>query len=443
MKDSLTSVPPHHLEAEQAVLGGVILSPACFDLASYLSPEDFYLPRHQWAWEAILDLRKQDKPLDVLGVLEHLRHYKHEEESGGLDYLAGLADALPCTANLGYYVRLVREKSNLRRAAALGRQLASDAMEAEEANALLVEVEQQARTLQEGSGQEPTTLKAATARTFERLARIYDGQEQTTGLPLGFTALDSMLGGFQPTDLIILAARPGMGKTDMALNIAANVARDLSSGCVVIFSLEMGEEQLVIRLLARQARVDSIALRLGKLKSDDLPEVVNATQELSQWPIYLEDRADRTPSQIRAICQTLAQKHGPLALVIVDYLQLMHGDKAKGYERRETEIAEISRSLKILAKDMKVPVVALSQLNRKADVSGETRPALSHLRESGAIEQDADVVMMLYRDPEGKSLEMGVTEVIIAKHRHGPTGTAKLAYNPVFGRFDNLAQGYA
>ena len=430
-------VPPHNLEAEESVLGSVMLSPDAANIAfEKLHAEDFYKPVHQIIFEAVGALFDGNQPIDAVTVADRLRRTGELDRVGGAGYLATLLDGVPTTSNVAYYSEIVSETASRRRLLRAGSLLGVYAMQTERRiedvlDAAEAEVFRVAER-QVGDGLAPVgpLLQA----TLERIEELGARGGDITGLATGFRDLDRRLAGLQPANLVVIAARPSMGKTSLAMNIAQNVAEH--DGTVALFTLEMSREEVVQRLLSAMAGVDSHRLRTGQLTPDLWNRVVRETSRLYQMPFFVDDSSDLTVTSIRAKCRRLARKRG-LALVIVDYLQLMQGPGSS--ENRQQEIADISRSLKNLARELRIPVIAVSQLNRALEQRENKRPRLGDLRESGAIEQDADIVMFIYRDDyyNPGSDQPGVAEVNIAKHRSGAVGTIMMNYAAEFTRFRN------
>jgi replicative DNA helicase len=443
--DVLRRVPPQNIEAEQSVLGAILLENDAINQAlEIMSADDFYRESHREIFRAMVELSDRVQPIDAITLTDALRSRGTLEQIGGPAYIAELADTVPTAANVAYYARIVREKAVLRSLATVATDIASSAYDAparvdeflDEAEHRIFEISEQRI--------KPSfhTMPDLTRESIRMLERMYENREVVTGVPTGFRDLDTVTAGLQPSDLIVLAARPSMGKTALALNIAAYAATEaVPRRGVAFFSLEMSKEQLVLRLLCSEARVDSAKARAGYLAERDFPKLAQAAARLSEAPIFVDDSSDTTPITLKAKCRRLARERaGNLGLVVVDYLQLMRASRPG--ESREKEIAEISRSLKALAKELKLPVVALSQLNRQVETRPDRRPLLADLRESGAIEQDADVIAFIYREEmyKGKdSKEPGVAEIIVAKQRNGPTDTVKLTYVSQYTRFENYA----
>lgn len=432
-------IPPHNLEAEQAVLGCMLLdSDVIPTVTELIRSEDFYRNDHKEICEAILDLSEKAGPIDIITVSEQLQLRGTLDNIGGLDFLANISNAVPTTANARHYAKIVEEKSLLRKLIKAAANISSMSYEAsEEAVYVLDRAEKSIfDILQKRNTQGFTHIKDVLLETFNRLEELYNSKGFITGIPTGFADLDYKTAGLQNSDLVLIAARPGMGKTAMALNIAqyAAVQRHVP---VAIFNLEMSKDQLVNRMLCSEVMVDSQKMRTGKLEDNDWNKIAQALAPLSEAPIYIDDTPGITVMDIRAKCRRLKLEKN-LGLVVIDYLQLMQG-RGKS-ENRQQEVSEISRSLKILAKELQVPVVTMSQLSRGPESRADHRPMLSDLRESGAIEQDADIVMFLYRDdyynPETE--KKNIAEVIIAKHRNGSTGTIELRWFGEYTKFANL-----
>jgi replicative DNA helicase len=442
--DILRRVPPQNLEAEQSVLGAILLDNDAINQAiEILNFDDFYREGHREIFRAMAGLVDQTRPVDAITLTEALRTQNVLEAIGGPGYIAELAATVPTAANVGYYARIVREKSVLRRLASTATEIASGAYDApSDVEQYLDEAEHRVFEISEHRiRQSFHTMKEVTRASIALLERLYERKELVTGVPTGFTDLDRLTAGLQPSDLVIIAARPSMGKTALALNLATYAATEADPPVgVAFFSLEMSKEQLALRMLCSEARVDSAKARAGFLGERDFPKLAQAAARLSDAPIFIDDNSDTSALVLKAKCRRLMRERSSrLGLVVVDYLQLMRA--ARPGESREKEIAEISRSLKALAKELRVPVVALSQLNRQVETRPDRRPLLADLRESGAIEQDADLIAFVYRDEmyHRDSKEPGVAEIIIAKQRNGPTGTAKLTYLNQYTRFENYA----
>ncbi|MEW6705648.1 MAG: replicative DNA helicase [Pseudomonadota bacterium] len=442
-------VPPHSIEAEQSVLGGLLLDNGAWDRAGdLLTDSDFYRFEHRVIYAAIGTLINASKPADVITVFEQLQSLGKAEECGGLKYLNDLAQSVPSAANLRRYAEIVRERAILRKLIAASDEIATKAFNPQgmPVSQILDEAEGTIFKIgEEGSRQKQgfQGMDTLVMQLIDRVTELYEnGAEEVTGVRTGFYDMDRMTAGLQPGDLIILAARPSMGKTAFALNIAEHVA--VNEGLpVVVFSMEMGAAQLALRLVGSLGRIDQQHLRTGKLSDDEWSRLSEATERLSKSSVFIDETPALNPSELRARARRQARQCGRLGLIVVDYLQLMSGSSSANEENRATVIGEISRGLKALAKELQCPVIALSQLNRSVETRTDKRPMMSDLRESGAIEQDADVIMFIYRDEyyNKDSKEPGVAEIIIGKQRNGPVGTVKLTFLKPLTKFDNLAPG--
>ena len=441
-------VPPHSLEAEQSVLGGLLLENAAVDrVADLLASDDFYSEAHRTVFNAIVGLIGDNKPADVITVADVLTSLKKLDYVGGISYLGALVENVPTAANIRRYAEIVRERSILRRLAAAGGEIAEAAYHPlgrsvreilDGAETKVFEIAEHGARGQQGFQE----LRPLLTQAVERIEVLFnrDNPSDVTGVPTGFTDLDHMTSGLQEGDLIVIAGRPSMGKTALALNIGEHIA--LSSRLpVAVFSMEMGAMQLAMRLIGSVGRLDQHKVRTGQLVPDDWQRLSEALGRLSEAAIHVDETPALNALELRARARRLARQYGgKLGAIVVDYLQLMQA-VGEG-ENRATEISEISRSLKALAKELKVPVLALSQLNRSLEQRPNKRPIMSDLRESGAIEQDADVILFIYRDEvyNEDSQEKGVAEIIIGKQRNGPIGTVRLAFLGQYTRFENLAQ---
>ncbi len=435
-------IPPQNTEAEQSVLGTILLTDhSLSSVLELLVSDDFYKDSHKLIFEAMIVLFEKNEPQDIITVSNHLKDQNSLENAGGVGYLATLTSIVPVTSNLTYYAKIIRQKAVLRNLISVNTEIASRCYEEQgEIDTLVDEAEQAIFEIARSkSNQSFTPLKRIIPGAFETVEQLYKRKELITGVPTGFTELDKMTAGLQPSDLIILAGRPSMGKTAFAMNIAQNAALLDKTG-VAIFSLEMSKEQLAMRLLCSAGHIDSQRVRTGKLHNDDWPKLTRAVGMLTEAPMYIDDTPAISVLEMRAKVRRLAAQH-PLGMIIVDYLQLMRGRNSS--ENRTQEISEISRSLKAMAKELKVPVIALSQLNRSLESRTDKRPMMSDLRESGAIEQDADVICFIYRDEVYNKAEdnpnIGISEIIIGKQRNGPTGTVKLTFIKEFTMFENLS----
>lgn len=437
----LDRVPPQNIDAEQSVLGAMLLErEAIFKVMEFLKSDDFYKESHRIIYEAILELAESGSPVDLITVTDLLRDKGDLEKVGGITYVATLANLVPTAANAEYYARIVEEKALTRALISVSTRIASRGYEGVESpEELLDEAE---RSILELSQRRSTTtftpIKDILVDTFENLEQVYNNRGKINGVPTGFIELDHMTNGFQKGDLIILAARPSMGKTALAILIGQYAALKHKIP-VAIFSLEMSKEQLVQRMLCSEAMVDAHKVRTGNLSDEDWSKLSEAARHLSRAPIYLDDTGAATVREMRSKARRLKAEKG-LGLIIIDYLQLMSGGKR--IENRQQEIADISRKLKGLAKELGVPVLALSQLSRAVESRTDKRPMMSDLRESGSIEQDADLIMFIYRDEyyNPDSEKKGIAEIIIAKQRNGPVGTVELGFFREFTKFVNLAK---
>ncbi|WP_155593153.1 replicative DNA helicase [Lysinibacillus cavernae] len=433
-------VPPHNREAEQSVIGAIFLEPQALITASeILLADDFYLNAHKTIFETMLRLSDQGKAIDVVTVTEELSAKKEIEDVGGLSYLLELANAVPTAANVAHYAKIVEEKALLRRLIRVATKIVEDGYTREdEVEALLGEAEKKMMEVanRKNAG-DFKHVKDVLVETFDNIERLQSQKGDVTGIPTGFRDLDNITAGFQRNDLIIVAARPSVGKTAFALNVAQSVAVQAREN-VAIFSLEMGAEQLVMRMLCAEGNIDAQVLRTGALTTEDWGKLTMAMGSLSNSGIFIDDTPGVRINEIRAKCRRLAQENG-LGMILIDYLQLIQGSGKPG-ENRQQEVSEISRSLKGLARELKVPVIALSQLSRGVEQRQDKRPMMSDLRESGSIEQDADIVAFLYRDDyyDKESESKNMIEIIIAKQRNGPTGTVTLAFKKEFNKFINV-----
>ncbi|MGM7703264.1 replicative DNA helicase [Pseudalkalibacillus sp. Hm43] len=434
-------IPPHNIEAEQAVLGAVFLEPEALTTATeLLMPEDFYRAAHQRIFSVMVDLSEKGEPIDLVTVTSELQDRKLLEEIGGVSYLSDLANSVPTAANIEYYGHIVEEKSLLRRLIRTATDIAANGYSREdEVEEILNEAE---KNILEVAQRKNTgafvSIKDVLVDAYDNIEQLQNKKGDITGIPTGFVELDRMTAGFQRNDLIIVAARPSVGKTAFALNIAQNVATKTDEN-VAIFSLEMGAEQLVMRMLCAEGNIDAQRLRTGDLQSEDWQKLTMAMGSLSNAGIYIDDTPGVRVSDIRAKCRRLKQEKG-LGMILIDYMQLIRGNGGKSGENRQQEVSEISRSLKGLARELEVPVISLSQLSRGVESRQDKRPMMSDIRESGSIEQDADIVAFLYRDDyyDKESESKNIIEIIIAKQRNGPVGTVELAFVKEYNKFVNL-----
>lgn len=438
--EELQKVPPQQIEAEQSLLGGILIEsqglPAALEV---LRGEEFYRDAHRTIFQAFQELFQRNEPIDLITTTEYLTEKNQLDRVGGATYLASLTEMVPSAANVAAYARIIHDKALLRKLIQTANEITAlcygggknveEILDQTEA-AIFAVTESRIRTSY-------SPLKDIVKKSIENIERFQEYREMVTGVASHYTDLDKLTAGFQPSDLIIIAARPSMGKTALALSIARNVA--MVGGIPVgVFSLEMSKEQLAMRLLCAEARVDSHKIRTGFLSQQECVKMLNAAGKFMDTPMYIDDTPAISVLELRAKARRMKADRG-LGLVVVDYLQLMQG--RQGVERREQEISDISRSLKGLAKELNVPVIALSQLNRKVEERNQKRPLLSDLRESGAIEQDADVIAFIYRDEvyNKDSPDKGIAEIEISKHRNGPIGRVKLKYIDTYTRFENLA----
>lgn len=449
--DSL-KLPPNSVEAEQSVLGGLLLENEALDkIADVLSEVDFYRHDHRLIYHHICKLIEQSRPADIVTVAESLENSAELSSVGGIAYLGALAQNTPTAANIRRYAEIVRERSVMRKLVEVGSGIAESAYnpQGRDAQQLLDEAEAKIFKIAESgnrSSQGFVDMKSLLPAVADRIDYLYQRENQgaVTGVPTGFDDLDERTSGFQPGDLIIVAGRPSMGKTAFSLNIAENVALDTKLP-VAVFSMEMGATQLATRMIGSVGRLDQHRMRNGNLEDDDWVRLTTALGKLNDAPIYIDEGAGLSSFDVRARTRRLHRQCGKLGLIVVDYLQLMAGTSGRASENRATEISEISRSLKSLAKELDVPVVALSQLNRSVEQRPDKRPVMSDLRESGAIEQDADLILFIYRDEvyNPDSEDKGTAEIIIAKQRNGPIGRVRLTFLGQHTRFENFVSGNA
>jgi replicative DNA helicase len=440
-------LPPHSVEAEQSLLGGLMLDQRAWDqVADAVSVNDLYRADHRLIFGAVAELVERNQPPDAVTVSEHLQRNGQLEAAGGLPYLARLVEDTPSAANIRAYAKIVRERAMLRKLIEIGGDIASSANSSE---GLTVEeivdlAEQRVFQIAEGGqrlGAGFVSLKQILPKTIDRLDMLSHSTSDITGVSTGFTEMDKMTSGLQPGELIIIAGRPSMGKSSLAINIAENAAigRQIPAG---IFSMEMSAEQLSFRMLSSIGRISQTRLRNGRLLEEDWPRVDSAVSMMSGAPIFIDDGGSLTPTEVRSRARRLKREHG-LGLIVVDYLQLMQVSGTT--ENRATEISEISRSLKALAKELQVPVIALSQLNRSVEQRNDKKPVMSDLRESGALEQDADLIVFIYREEvyDKDTPRKGIADIIIGKQRNGPIGEFQLTFLGEFTKFENLiAEAY-
>jgi replicative DNA helicase len=432
---------PHHREAEEAVLGSVLVNPEVYyDVAHFLAGDDFFLHRNRWVWEAFNSLNEQRLPIDLLTVSEELSRQKRLEESGGPAYLTSLINNVPTSIHAEAYGRLVQETATRRRLLEAANQIARLAYQTE---TLIDDVVNDAEKAVFGVSERRLThdlepIRQVLSEYYDRIDYLARHRDETIGVPTGFIDLDRLLGGLQPSDLLIIAGRPGQGKSGFCLSAAKNAAQ-LHKKHVALFSLEMSNEQLVQRLVAQETNIDAQRLRLAEIQDEEWPIFTQAVSTLSDTQIFLDDTPAITPLQLRTKCRRLHMEYG-LDLIIVDYLQLMTGDTRM--DNRVQEVSYISRNLKVLARELNVPVLAAAQLSRAVEQRADKRPVLSDLRESGSLEQDADIVMFIYRPDqyETDTMRQNIAEILVAKHRNGPVGSVDLVFRERLAKFENAAR---
>ncbi len=441
----LGKIPPHDIEAEQAVLGSMLTDDeAVMAAVERLKADCFYREDNRLIFEAIVNLYNRSEPVDLVTVNDELSSMGNFEKVGGFEYIATLPDKVPTTANVQKYIDIVEEKSTLRKLIKTANEMIDLGYnQTEDVEDIMASAEKKIFDLIQNKNQKSyTPIKDVLIESFTKLEELYNQKSKITGIPTGFYDLDDKTAGLHGSDLILVAARPAMGKTAFALNIAANAAIKANTP-VAVFSLEMSKDQLVNRILCIEAMVDSNKIMTGKLEEDDWSKLASVVGPISDSGIFIDDTPGISIMEIRTKCRKLKNEQH-IGLIVIDYIQLVQGSNNRKNGSREQEIAEISRSLKILAKELDVPVIALSQLSRAVEQRPDHRPMLSDLRESGSIEQDADIVMFLYRDDyyNPDTEDKNISEVIIAKHRAGSTGTVKLLWMGNYTKFDNLARGY-
>jgi replicative DNA helicase len=439
-------LPPHSLEAEQSVLGGLMIANDAWDkVADMVSDGDFYRPEHRLIFRRMAQLVEAAQPIDVVTLADALNHADELARAGGFAYLAEIARNTPSAANIRAYAIAVRERSSLRALITAAQAIADSGFhpEGRTSSELLDEAERRITQITEerpkSGGPEP--VNPLLKRAVERIDELFNSDAEITGLSTGFKDLDAMTSGLQRGDMVVVAARPSMGKTTFAMNLVEHAVLH-GTKPVIVFSMEMPAEQLIMRLLSAIGRIDQTKVRSGRLDDEDWPKLSAAVSKLKDRPLFIDDTPALSPIEIRSRTRRIAREHGDPAMIMVDYIQLMQITGST--EGRTAEISEISRSMKSIAKEFNCPVVALSQLNRGVEQRPNKRPVNSDLRESGAIEQDADIIMFIYRDEvyNEESQDKGVAEIIIGKQRNGPIGTARLAFIGKFTRFDNLAMSY-
>ncbi|MDP5130131.1 MAG: replicative DNA helicase [Paraglaciecola sp.] len=438
-------IPPHSIEAEQSVLGSMLIAPDAWDkVAELVNDEDFYNRSHQIIFRAILRLLSKSQPIDLITVSEDLEERNELEDAGGFAYLGELARNTPSAANVTAYAQIIKERAVTRELIGVAHEIAEAGYNPEGRNSgeILDMAESKVFEIAEkrtGKDEGPKNVESVLGKTIDRLEILVKSNKEVTGVSTGYTDLDKKTSGLQPSDLIIVAARPSMGKTTFAMNLCEN-AMLLETKPVLVFSLEMPSEQIMMRMLASLSRVDQTKIRTAQLNDEDWARISNTMAMLKDKDnLFIDDSSGLTPMDVRTRARKLARDRGGISLIMIDYLQLMRVPSLS--DNRTLEIAEISRSLKALAKELEVPVVALSQLNRGLEQRADKRPINSDLRESGSIEQDADLIMFIYRDEvyHEESTDKGVAEIIIGKQRNGPIGTSRLTFQGQFSRFDNYA----
>ena len=435
--EDINRIPPHSVESEQSILGSIILDKdAIITVAETINPSDFYKEAHKIIYESMLSLNSNNEPIDLITLIEELRKEGHLDNIGGISYLTSLSTIVPTTSNVKYYANIVKEKSVMRQLIKASNEIINLGYDAStDVQEILNKAEKSIFDIsQEKSGDDIQPINAVLQDTFDMIEKLCTEKKEVTGITTGFKDLNKKINGLQRTDLILLAARPAMGKTAFSLNLVQNAALK-GDASVAVFSLEMSKEQLVQRMLSAQSNVELSKIKTGTLGESDWPRIIDGMAVLSEAKIFIDDTPGIKISEIRSKCRRLKMEKG-LHLILIDYLQLMEGEGKN--ENRQQEIAKISRSLKILAKELDCPVVALSQLSRSPELRKDHRPILSDLRESGSIEQDADIVMFLYRDEyyHDDSEKKNIGEVIVAKNRHGETGNVELVW---FGQVQKFA----
>ena len=435
-------VPPHALDAEQAILGAILIdNESLYGVVEIIESSDFYKQTHKDIFEGMLSLSERHEPIDIVTLSSELKVRNLLEKIGGLDYLSVLVDIVPTSAHTEYYARMVRDMSIRRRLIHEAGEISSQAFEWSEKTEDLIDIiEQKIFSISETKSRKGfAKIGEVVKDSIKHVEQLYINNEQLTGISSGFHDLDELTSGFQKSDLIIIAGRPAMGKTSLALSIVRHVGVDLGKK-VAVFSLEMSKEQIVMRLLCSEAKVHNTRVRSGKLHESDFPRLVDAAAKVAHADIFIDDTAALPVLEMRAKARRL-HRESPLSLIVVDYLQLMKGT-SRNVERRDQEISEITASLKALAKELNIPVIALSQLNRAVETRNDRRPLMADLRESGAIEQDADIISFVYRDEvyNPETADKGVAEIIIAKHRNGSVGTVRLGFQGEYTLFVNLEE---
>jgi replicative DNA helicase len=439
-------LPPHSIEAEQSLIGGLLLDNTAWDrIADMVAEGDFYRDDHRRIFGHIRRLVETGRPADVVTIYESIEKSNETDQTGGLAYLGEIANATPSAANIRRYAEIVHERAVLRKLVTVGDEIAANALNpaGRDVKELLDQAEQKVFEIAEAGARTTQgfeSIQPLLGTVVERIELLFnrDNASDITGIPTGFHDLDKMTSGLQPGDMVVVAGRPSMGKTAFALNIAEHVGVEVGLP-VAIFSLEMSGPQLATRFLSSTGRLDQNKIRTGRLTDDDWDKMTNALGKLHEAPIHIDETGAINATDLRARARRLHRKCGKLGLIVIDYIQLM--TSSRGNENRATEISDISRSIKSLAKELQVPIIALSQLSRKVEERNDKRPLMSDLRESGAIEQDADIIMMMYRDEyyNKDTKDPGVAEVIITKHRNGPTGSVRLTFLGEYTKFENFA----
>ena len=438
-------VPPHSVEAEQSVLGGLMLNnDAWLNVSDILTSRDFYRAQHQIIFEAMASLANANEPLDAVTLSEALASRGLLDKAGGISFLAEIAETTPGASNVLAYAQIVRERSTLRQLISAANKIAESAFQPQgrASSELLDLAESEVFRIHEGRLHDagPEAVVPLLARAVERIESLYATRNPITGIATGFDDLDKKTAGLQKSDLIIVAGRPSMGKSSLMMNMVEHALMTDDPGAVLVFSLEMPSDQLVMRMLSSLGRIDQTRMRTGDMHDDDWPRFTSAVSQLKDKPLFFDDSPALTPNEMRTRARRIAREAGGLKLIVVDYLQLMRGNEKS--DNRTGEISEISRGLKAIAKELRVPLVAGSQLNRGLESRNDKRPLMSDLRESGAIEQDADVILMIYRDEvyNPDSPDKGTAEIIIGKQRNGPIGKVRLAFIGNLTKFENLAR---
>ncbi len=440
---TLLKTQPHSIEAEQSVLGGLMLdNDAWFNVAEVISEQDFYRSQHRLIFESMTDLANDNNPMDAVTVSERLQSRGVLDKAGGLAYLGELAEGTPGASNVVAYARIVSEHSTLRQLIGAANRIAESAFapEGRPSQELLDMAEQEVFRIAEGRLHDggPEKVPVLLTRAVERIEKLFTSRNPITGLPTGFDDLDKKTAGLQSSDLIVVAGRPSMGKTAFAMNMVEHAVMD-GGAAVLVFSMEMPAEQLILRMLSSLGRIDQTRLRTGDMHEDDWPRFTSAVSQLKDKLLYIDDTPALSPNDIRTRARRVSRESGGLGLIVVDYIQLMRGSTKA--ENRTNEISEISRSLKAIAKELRCPLIAISQLNRALENRPNKRPLMADLRESGAIEQDADLILFIYRDEvyNQDSEDKGIAEIIIGKQRNGPIGSLRLSFIGNLTKFENLA----